>query len=145
MNSISPATFVPVLEGELRTFAVVCEDLLALAARDHQALNGAGDYQAYEFFRSRKDLLARLDLSLNNLRKWRLAWQQSDPKERARYPQVKSLFQSLQDQIVKILQLDRENQQALLRRGLVPPKHQPPAASQQPNYVAGLYRRHAGS
>ena len=145
MSPVLPATFVPVLENELRAFAVVCEDLLALATRDHQALNGPGEYQAFDFFRSRKDLLARLDSSLNNLRKWRLAWQQSDPKERARYPQVKSLFQMLQDQIVKILQLDRENQQALLRRGLVPPRHVPPAASQQPNFVAGLYRRHTGS
>ena len=145
MNQVSPATFVPVLENELRAFAVVCEDLLALAARDHQALNGATDYPAFDFFRSRKDLLARLDSSLNSLRKWRLAWQQSDPTERARYPQVKSLFQTLQDQIVKILQLDRENQQALLRRGLVPPQHVPSAASQKPNYVADLYRRHTGS
>jgi len=145
MNQVPPATFVPVLESELRTFAVVCEDLLALAVRDHQALNGAGDYQAFDFFRSRKDLLARLDSALNNVRKWRQAWQQSDPSERARYPQVKTLFQMLQDQIVKILQLDRENQQALLRRGLVPPQHMPSAAAQQPNYVAGLYRRHSVS
>ena len=145
MNHVSPATFVPVLENELRAFAIVCEDLLALTARDHQALNASGDYQAFDFFRSRKDLLARLDLSLNNLRKWRQAWQQSDPGERARHPQVKTLFQMLQDQIVKILQLDRENQQALLRRGLVPPQHMPAAASQQPNYVAGLYRRHSVS
>ena len=144
MNQVPPATFVPVLETELRAFAVVCEDLLALAARDHQALNGPGDYQAFEFFRSRKDLLARLDSSLNNLRKWRLAWQQSDPKERARYPQVKSLFQMLQDQIVKILQLDRENQQALLRRGLLPARHVPALAGQRAHCVADLYRRHAG-
>jgi hypothetical protein len=44
---------------------------------------------------------------------------------------------------MKFLQLDRENQQSLLRRGLVPPRHLPAVAAQQPHYVAGLYRRHA--
>jgi len=39
--------------------------------------------------------------------------------------------------------LDRENQQAMLRRGLVPTRHLPAAAVQQPNYVASLYQRNS--
>jgi hypothetical protein len=38
--------------------------------------------------------------------------------------------------------LDRENEQLLLRRGLIPPKHLPPVQRQRPHYVAGLYQRH---
>jgi len=52
------------------------------------------------------------------------------------------LLQAGQDAVVRILMLERENQQALLRRGLCPAQHLPPAASQQPGYVAQLYRRH---
>jgi hypothetical protein len=44
-----------------------------------------------------------------------------------------------------LLLLDRENQQEMLRHGLVPATQLPPAASQRPNYVAGLYRRHAAA
>jgi hypothetical protein len=38
--------------------------------------------------------------------------------------------------------LDRENEQLLLRRGLIPPKHLPPVQRQRPHYVASLYQRH---
>jgi hypothetical protein len=48
----------------------------------------------------------------------------------------------LQDLLVKILQLDRENQQALLRRGLVPARHVASCAAPPSNYVANLYRRY---
>jgi hypothetical protein len=46
---------------------------------------------------------------------------------------------------MKILLLDRENQQAMLRRGLVPARHLPPPAAQRPHFVAGLYQRHAAA
>jgi hypothetical protein len=32
-----------------------------------------------------------------------------------------------------------------LRRGLVPAAHLPPVASQQPHFVANLYRRHTAA
>jgi len=42
----------------------------------------------------------------------------------------------------QVLLLDRENQQALLRRGLLPARHLPAAAVQRPHCVADAYRRH---
>jgi len=38
--------------------------------------------------------------------------------------------------------LDRENQQALLRRGLVPARHINACSAPPSNFVATLYRRH---
>ena len=70
-------------------------------------------------------MLLRLDEALNLLRTWRQAWQRLDAGERARYAEVKQLLQAVQDSLVKILVLDRENQQGLLRRGLVPARHVP--------------------
>jgi len=42
---------------------------------------------------------------------------------------------------MKIVLLDRENEQALLRRGLVPPTQLPSVNRQRPHFVAELYRR----
>jgi hypothetical protein len=117
--------------------------MLDLTSRESQTLAGAGEYQPFEFFQGRKALLSRLDQSLNLLRTWRLAWQRLDPTERAHYPEVKTLLQSVQDAVVRILVLDRDNQQALLRRGLVPAQHVPAFASRPPHYAAQIYRRHS--
>ena len=51
------------------------------------------------------------------------------------------LLREIQDVIMKVIFLDRENEQALLRKGLVPAKHLPSANRQRPHFVADLYRR----
>ncbi len=137
--------FVAELASHLRGYLGLCEEVLALTGRESQALAAAGDYQPFEFFQGRKALLSRLDEGLNLLRTWRQAWQRLDPAERARHSEVKTLLQAVQDSLVKILVLDRENQQALLRRGLVPARHVPAFASPQPHFAAQLYRRHSSS
>ncbi|MCC6233741.1 MAG: hypothetical protein IT580_13910 [Verrucomicrobiales bacterium] len=42
---------------------------------------------------------------------------------------------------MKILLLDRENEQALLRHGLVPARELPSVNRQRPHFVSDLYRR----
>ncbi len=42
---------------------------------------------------------------------------------------------------MKIIVLDRENEQVLLRKGMVPARHLPSADRQRPHFVADLYRR----
>jgi len=142
MNQHLPA-FVQELSNHLRSYLGLCEEALELTGRENQALTGSGEYQPFQFYQNRKALLSRLDQSLNLLRTWRQAWQRLDPAERAQYSELKSLLQAVQDAVVKILLLDRENQQALLRRGLVPARHVPSFAGQQPHYAAQLYRRHS--
>lgn len=141
MNPI-PA-FILELTNHLRNYMTLCDDTLALVTHESQALAAGAEYQPFEFFQGRKALLSRLDQSLNLLRTWRQAWQRLDPRERAQYSEVKSLLQTVQDSMVKILLLDRENQQALLRRGLLPAQHVSSFAAPQPHYAAQLYRRHS--
>jgi hypothetical protein len=143
MNNAELPPFVSQLAGQLRSFLTFCEDALSLTGRENQALSAPVDYQPFEFYQGRKALLLRLDEALTLLRTWRLAWQRLDSTERARYSEVKLLLQAVQDSLVKILVLDRENQQALLRRGLVPARHVPSFASQPPHYADQLYRRHS--
>jgi len=114
-----------------------------LAVRENQALVRSPDYQPFEFYQTRKNLLPRLEESLMALRKWRMRWRQAEAAERAGCPEVPALFQSVQALLMKVLLLDRENQQALLRHGLVPPRQLPATAAQQPHCVADVYRRHS--
>ncbi len=55
--------------------------------------------------------------------------------------EVPRLLQQNQDLIMKIVVLDRENEQLLLRLGLMPVQSLPAAQRQKPHYVAQLYRR----
>jgi hypothetical protein len=142
MNNSPPASFVSDLMRDLRAFTAVGEEALALAAREHQALAGTADYEPVEFCRLRKDLIIRLEPLIVGIRHWRQLWQQISPLERAGCSNVIDVIQMLQNLLVKILQLDRENQQALLRRGLVPARHVSSCAAPPSNYVANLYRRH---
>jgi hypothetical protein len=143
MNTKTLPPFASELASHLRGYLGLCEEVLSFTTRESQALAAQSDYQPFEFHQGRKALLLRLDEGLNLLRVWRQGWQQVDPAEQMRYSEVKLLLQMVQDTLVRILVLDRENQQALLRRGLVPARHVPSFASQPPHYAAQLYRRHA--
>ncbi|MDB6031098.1 MAG: hypothetical protein JWM16_1436, partial [Verrucomicrobiales bacterium] len=99
---------------------------------------------SYEFYQSRKNILPFLDQSLTRLKKHRIDWQRLSPEERAEFPQIATLIRSSQESINKILVMDRENEQLLLRRGLLPPNKLPPAQQQRPHFVADLYRRNLG-
>jgi hypothetical protein len=50
-----------------------------------------------------------------------------------------------QDITMKLIVLDRENEQGLLRRGLLPASELPSANRQRPHYVADLYKRRGQS
>jgi hypothetical protein len=145
-NEASGPQFVTALNRDLREHLGYCETALALVTEENRALTGGGEYQPFDFHQKRKGLLSGLDASLLRLRTWRQAWQQVDPADRARCTEVKPMFQAIQDLLMRVLLLDRENQQALLRRGLVPPKHLSLAAGPQPShYVASVYRRNAAA
>ena len=90
---------------------------------------------------ARKEVLPDLEASLENLKKHRERWVKLPEPTRAKYPEIAGLLRQNQDVIMKIIVLDRENEQTLLRKGLVPPKHLPSAKRNQPHYVADLYKR----
>jgi hypothetical protein len=143
MNNSITSEFAAALIFELRRYLNLCEEILALATRESQALADQTNYQPCEFHQKRQSLLPNLESVSTKLRQCRMIWQQASPAERERCQEIKPLFQSIQSLVMKVLLLDRENQQAMLRRGLIPTKHLPAAAGQQPHYVANLYRRNS--
>jgi hypothetical protein len=135
---------VPDIAPDLQNHLLVCREILAVIERERRALGEPESAAAFELYQARQQLLPRLDESLARLRSHRLAWQRMTDAERAAHPEVPALLRENQDLIMKLIVLDRENEQALLRRGLVPPKHLPPAQRQRPHFVAALYQRAAG-
>ena len=134
---------LPTMLADLRAHQTVCRELLALAERESQALRQGQATVLHEIHQSRKPLLPRLSDSLEKVRQHRIQWQGLTAAERAAQPEIGFLVRQAQDLILRVLLLDRENEQGLLRRGLIPPREIPAAHQQRPHYVAGLYRLHA--
>jgi hypothetical protein len=138
-----PQNFVPDLTQELKAYLALCREFLDLFTEENQALRRPQPWEPDTFSQQRKRLLPRLESGLIQLRSFRQWWERMPAGERESCGDIKNLFRDIQNLLPRLLLLDRENQQELLRRGLVPATQLPPAAGQRPNFVAGLYRRHA--
>ena len=131
------------LARELRGYLDLCRDFLALFSQENQALRRAQSWSPEPFNQQRKRLLPRLESGLIKLRSFRQWWERMPAGQREACGEIKDVCWDIQNLLPRLLLLDRENQQEMLRRGLVPATQLPPAASQRPNFVANLYLRHA--
>jgi hypothetical protein len=129
------------LAGSLRGHINLCREMLGLVEQECHCLNDPEPPSQFGSYQARKTLLPLLEQSVEQLRRHRVEWQGLAPEQRAGNAQAQSLFQEARDLTMKVLMLDRENEQALLRRGLIPPRHLPPANRQRPHFVAELYRQ----
>ena len=118
---------------DLRAHQVICRELLALAERESQALRQSQNAVLHEIYQTKK--------SFEKVRRHRIFWQGLPAAERSAQPEISFLVRQVQDLIMRVILLDRENEQGLLRRGLIPAREIPAAAVQRPNFVANLYRR----
>lgn len=129
------------ISDELKARLALCHELLQGFEQEGQALRRADKPSLFEFHQLRKRLLPALTQSLDALRRHRLDWQKLSQEERARHPQISLLLRQNQDLTMKIIILDRVNEQGLLRRGLIPARELPSVNRQRPHFVAELYRR----
>ena len=130
---------------DLRAHQVLSRELLALAERESQALRQSQPDAVQEIYQAKKTLLPRLHESLGKVRQHRVHWQSLTPAQRAAQPEISFLVRQVQDLIMRVILLDRENEQSLLRRGLIPPREIPCANQHRPHFVANLYRRQQGA
>jgi hypothetical protein len=133
----------PQMLADLREHQAICRELLALAERESQALRPDQTAGLRDTHQARKSLAPRLDESLEKVWQHRLLWETLTAAERAAQPEIAHLVRQTQDVIMRVILLDRDNEQGLLRRGLIPPRELPPASRQRPHFVANLYRRQA--
>lgn len=139
MNRPPPPPNPSLQTDDLRSHLALCEEVLRLVTDESEALRGAGTFASQEFAQQRNDLLPRLIQSLDALRRLREAWLELEPAVRARQDGMDMLLRRNQDLIMKIIVIDRENEQALLRRGLLPPNQLPSSHRQRPHAVAEQY------
>lgn len=126
---------------DLRQHQLLSREILSLSERESQALRQAQADVLQEISDLRRLLLPRLGESLEKVRQHREHWQTLTPAERAAQPEIAYLVRQTQDLIMRVLLLDRENEQGLLRLGLVPAREMNAVSGQRPHFVAGLYRR----
>ena len=129
------------IQTALQNHLTLCRDILLLVEQEAQMLRAGDISQHFQFYQAKKTLLGRLDESVNGIKSRRKEWQELPAAERSQCGEVEALLRRNQDLIMKIIVLDRENEQNLLRRGLVPPRHLPSPNRQRPHFVAELYRR----
>src|ERR1700689_1263137 len=104
----------------LRQHLMLCQEMLSVVERENQALHTSQPFQPAEFIELRKGLLPRLNQSYKSLEEVRGFWQRLSSTQRRQFPEVTLLLRQTQDMIMKIVLLDRENEQAMLRLGLAP-------------------------
>lgn len=132
------ASIVDALQAHLK----LCEDLVGVLERESLALRPDSNASTFESYQRRKEILPQLEGSLAELKRQREGWQQLTPAEKRQHPRTAALIRANQDLIMKAIVLDRENEQALLRRGMVPAQHLPSPHRQRPHFVAEVYRRY---
>jgi hypothetical protein len=127
--------------ANLRGHQAICRELLNLAERESQALRQNETAALNEVYQAKRLIQPRLNDSLERVRQDRLHWQSLCAAERSSQPEISFLVRQVQDIILRVILLDRENEQGLLRRGLIPARELPFAQFQRPHFVANLYRR----
>jgi flagellar biosynthesis/type III secretory pathway chaperone len=128
------------LSDTLRDHLAVCNELLALVQKESEALKNPAPFPMEQLRAERKELLARLEGSMRTVSERRARVQsQAEGGQPAGFP---DLLQTTLDTIMRVLVLSRENEEMLLRRGLVPAHALPPPEQSQPGYVARVYQNH---
>lgn len=136
------AQLIEELKSELKSHLQLCLSALELAESEHCELRREENPPWVQLCRSRKKVLADLGESLQRIRSARIKWSGLDPMVRKDHRDIAELIRDNQNAIMKVIVLDRENEQLFLRRGLVPAGAIPSVARQRPHFVADLYRRH---
>lgn len=114
----------------------LCNELHQLALEENSFLQQNRRTPDAALLGKKKTLLARLDETLAALR--------TQPRNSAEGAPFRAALDKTRARILQILQLDRENEQLLLRYSLAGSGgNTPPAASPAPSILQKIYQRHA--
>lgn len=123
----------------------VCNALLDLAHKEAQALASSDPFPVMAIQVERKALLSRLECALKLVSQKGTVWNRADGQASPASLKLTRLLRTALDTIMRVLVLDRENEQQLLRRGLLSARCLPPAEQSRPHFVTRLYQRHIQS
>jgi hypothetical protein len=110
------------MNDPIRDHQQLCDDIHQCVLEENRMLRQHQRAPDAAFVARKRELLDRLDTSLAGLR--------TIPAGSVRDPQVRDVLEKTRARILQILQLDKENEQLLLRVSL--PTQRPAAANQAP-------------
>ena len=128
------------LASELQAHVTLCGEIFAVVQQEHQKLKTSAVDDLAALQAGRQGMLERLNTAQEGIQAHKEAWTRLQPAERQQRPNIANLLKQSTDLIMKIVSLDRENEQLMLRNKLVPPSHLPPVQRQNPNLVAKMYK-----
>ena len=128
------------LANELQTHISLCGEILTVVQKEHQKLKTSAVDDLAALQAGRQGMLERPNAAQEGILAHKEEWMRLKPEERQQRPDIANLLKQSTDLIMKIVSLDRENEQLMLRNKLVPPSHLPPAQRQNPNLVAKMYK-----
>lgn len=131
------------LKRELDSHQSLCEEILSTVQKEHQRLKSGGVTDLVEFFKGREGILERLTQAQKRVFQHKSDWLRLPAPVRARHAQIGTSIRQSLALITRIISLDRENEQLMLHRQLVPSRHLPAAQRQNPSLIAKIYRNNA--
>ena len=123
----------------LQSHIELCGEILAVVQQEHQQLKTNQVEDVTQLQEARQGMLERLTTAQAEIVRHKDSWMANQAQKQS-MPEIGQRLQYCTDLIMKIVSLDRENEQLMLRNKLVPPSHLPPAERQNPNLVAKLYK-----
>ena len=128
------------LANELQSHITLCGEILVIIQLEHQKLKTSAVDDLTALQADRQGMLEALNAAQEGILSHKEAWTRLQPAERQQRPDIANLLKQCTDLIMKIVALDRENEQLMLRNKLVPPGHLPSSQRQNPNLVAKIYK-----
>ena len=128
------------LAHALQAHINLCGEILTAVQQEHQSLKANQVDDLTKLQNSREGMLKQLTNAQNEITSHKDAWNTLSNSQKQTMPEIGQRLRHCTDLIMKIVALDRENEQLMLRNKLVPPGHLPPAERQNPNLVAKIYK-----
>jgi hypothetical protein len=110
----------------------LCDEIHALALEENQFLREHQRTPGRELLDRKRGLLQRLNESLAALR--------AAPREQPPRPALRQALERAGARVLQIMQLDRENEQLLLRHSLAGPRPAPSATTPPPALLRRIYQ-----
>ncbi len=110
----------------------VCTELHELALEENQFLRQHQRTPGPDLLNRRRGLLQRLDTALAGLR--------AAPREHPPRPALRQALERAGARVLQVMQLDRENEQLLLRHSLTGPRPAPAAATPPSALLRRIYQ-----
>lgn len=138
------------IEKDLREQIELCKAIYHVIEREARELKSSFNSPAGEEAKgfnhtneAREKLLPLLERSTGRIKEHRKIWESLDPMAKAAQPEINKLIVDALNSIMKIIKLDRANEEILLKSGSIPIDQIPPSLRQRPSAVANMYKKNS--